>query len=525
MFKIYIDGKELQAEPGQTILQVALKAGIEIPHFCWHPALSISGNCRMCLVEIEKMPKLQTACSTPVSDGMVVYTNSEKVIKARRGVLEFLLTEHPLDCPICDQAGECRLQDYYMLYGKYESRFAEKKLKKRKVVDLGANIILDTERCILCTRCIRFFREITKTDELGIFNRGDHSEIDTYPGKKLESIYSGNIVDICPVGALTNKDFRFKCRVWFLDKTPSICPLCSRGCNIEIHHRAGKVYRIKPRTNLYVNQYWICDEGRYGYKFINAEDRVLKPMIKGSSGYVSVEWEVAAIDVFVNINSIVAKYGPDSVGIVASPHLTNEDGYCLMKFAKEVIKTDNIGFLPSIKGDHDEFLIRPEKAPNEKGLLDMGWRSWDDGGKILFEKIEKGRIKALYVTGGEYFLSIVSESANLLRKLEYSVFHMSNKKDGLDTINVILPSATYAEKDGTFTNFQGRIQRINRAFDPIGESLPDWRIIKRLATIFGKEFPYEKAEDIFKEISNRVAAYKGIDYMTIGDEGVLSHVS
>lgn len=520
MYKITIDGKEIQVEPGSTILQAALKAGIDIPHFCWHPALSISGNCRMCLVEIEKMPKLQTACSTLVSDGMVVYTNTEKVAKARRGVLEFLLINHPLDCPICDQAGECRLQDYYMLYGRYESRFTEEKLRKRKVIDLGANVILDKERCILCTRCVRFFSEITKTHELGVFNRGDHSEIDTYPGRKLQSIYSGNIVDICPVGALTSKDFRFKCRVWFLERTSSICPLCSRGCNIEIHHRGGRIYRIKPRTNLQVNQYWICDEGRYGYKFVNEQNRVLKPMIKGPSGYVSVEWEVAAIDVFINLKGIVSKYGPDSIGVVATAYLTNEDAYCLMKFAKDVIKTDNAGYLTPKKGHYDDLLLRPEKAPNERGLIDMGWKSWGDDGQLLREKIEKGKIKALYVARGEDFLSGL-ELSGVLNKLEYVVFHMSNSEKQTDLPNTILPSATFAEKDGTFTNFQGRIQRINRAFGPAGESLPDWKIVKRISMLFGKDFPYENVEDIFKEISEKVDRYRGIDYMKIGDEGVL----
>ncbi len=522
MYKITIDGKELQAEPGSTILQVAIKAGIDIPHFCWHPALSISGNCRMCVVEVEKMPKLQTACSTLVSDGMVVYTNTDKVVKARRGVLEFMLINHPLDCPVCDQAGECKLQDYYLIYGKYESRFREEKLKKRKVVDLGANVILDTERCILCTRCVRFFNEITKTNELGIFNRGDHSEIDTYPGKKLESIYSGNIVDICPVGALTSKDFRFKCRVWFLERTPSICTLCSRGCNIEIHHRQGRIYRIKPRVNMHVNQFWICDEGRYGYKFVNAENRILKPVVKGSSGLVPVEWEVGVIDVFMNLSAIISKYGSGSIAVVASPYLTNEDAYVLMKFAREVINTENFGYLPARRGSYDDFLLRAEKAPNERGLLNMGWKTWGDGAELLREKINNRMIRALYVTGGEGFLSQVKDVSDLLSILDYKVFHMSNREGEVDSINAILPSATFAEKDGTFTNFEGRVQRINRAFGPVGESLPDWKIIKRISMMFGKLFPYEKAEDIFKEISEKVTSYKGIDYLAIGDEGVLT---
>ena len=235
MPNLTIDGKQIEVPAGTTIIQAADKLGIDIPRYCYHPALPVSGNCRICMVEVEKQPKLQIACYTPVADGMVVKTNSPKVLEARKAVLEFLLVNHPVDCPVCDQAGECKLQDYYMEHGQYDSRLSDVKVKKeKKAFPIGPTVMLDQERCILCTRCVRFADNITKTSEFGVFNRGDHSQLDVYPGKQLDNNYSGNVVDICPVGALTDTDFRFKCRVWYLAKTKSVCPGCSMGCNITV---------------------------------------------------------------------------------------------------------------------------------------------------------------------------------------------------------------------------------------------------------------------------------------------------
>ena len=270
MPKLIIDGQEIEVPKGTRIIEAAKKLDITIPYYCYHPGLSVAGNCRMCLVEIEKMPKLQISCHMECQDGMVVRTNTEKIIKTRQHVLEFLLVNHPLDCPVCDQAGECWLQDYYMKHGLHESRVAENKIKKKKAVSVGPTVMLDSERCILCSRCVRFTDEVSKTGEFGIINRGDHSEISIFPGKELNNPYSGNVVDICPVGALTDKDFRFKVRVWYLKSKESICNGCSRGCNIEVqyrtdrlHHAQGeRVMRLKPRFNETVNKWWICDEGR-----------------------------------------------------------------------------------------------------------------------------------------------------------------------------------------------------------------------------------------------------------------------
>ncbi len=297
MPKLTIDGKEIEVAAGTTIIQAADQMGISIPRYCYHPALPVSGNCRICMVEVEKAPKLQIACYTPVADGMVVKTNSPKVLEVRKTVLEFLLVNHPVDCPVCDQAGECKLQDYYMEHGKYNSRLADVKVKKeKKAFSIGPNVMLDQERCILCTRCVRFTDTVTKTSELGVFNRGDHSQLDVYPGKQVDNNYAGNVVDICPVGALTDKDFRFKCRVWYLDHTKSVCPGCSMGCNINIdwdknrphQQKKDRVMRLKPRLNPDVNDHWMCDVGRYNYHFID-ENRLQTPQLKNDL----ISWDQA----------------------------------------------------------------------------------------------------------------------------------------------------------------------------------------------------------------------------------------
>ena len=277
MPELSIDGRKVSVSGGTTVIQAAEKLGIFIPRYCYHPGLSIAGNCRICLVDVEKSPKLQIACNQPVSEGMVVHTKNDKAEDGRRAVLEFLLANHPLDCPVCDQSGECDLQNFYMNFGLYNPRFSEHKVKKKKAIELGPHVMLDQERCILCSRCVRFTDEITKTGEFGIFNRGDRAELGIYPGEVLDNPYSANVVDICPVGALTEREFRFKARVWYLSSTPTVCNGCSQGCNMDMHYvldrphlnDGARVLRVKPRCNPDVNQWWLCDEGRYGFDWID----------------------------------------------------------------------------------------------------------------------------------------------------------------------------------------------------------------------------------------------------------------
>ncbi len=295
-----INGEEVTVEEGTTILQAAAQLGYDIPHFCYHPALSIPANCRMCLVEVEGQGELQPSCYSPVADDMVVHTENDRVVKARKAILEFILVNHPVDCPVCDQAGECKLQDYYMAYDAQESRLRTEKQQKVKAYPIGPEVVYDGERCILCTRCVRFCEEITETNELTTVDRGDATEIRTFPGKELDNNYSMCTVDICPVGALTARDFRFKCRVWLMNSTDSICTGCSRGCNIHLDHFQNEIQRYRPRYNPDVNDYWMCDQGRYTYKEVH-NDRLVDAYVDDEA----VNWHRASEAIADRLSSFV----------------------------------------------------------------------------------------------------------------------------------------------------------------------------------------------------------------------------
>ncbi len=316
-----INGKRVEVPAGTSVFQAASQAGVFIPHYCYHPDLSVAGVCRMCMVDIEKNPRLQISCNTPVADGMVVKTNTDKVKETVKSVLELHLINHPLDCPICDKAGECKLQDFYRDYGLYESRMDYQKVHKPKAKDIGT-IVLDSERCILCTRCVRFTQEVTKTNELGIFNRGDRSELKTFDDGPLKNDYTGNLADICPVGALTAKDFRFQCRVWFLDKTDSVCTFCARGCNttVSVNPATKTLYRVEPRRNVEVNKSWICDTGRWEYHHVYSEKRVTVTRERRDGKWEDSPWN----DLFRAAGEILHK-AAERVLIAISTQATNEE--------------------------------------------------------------------------------------------------------------------------------------------------------------------------------------------------------
>ncbi len=404
MPKLEIDGREVTVEDGLNLIQAAERLGIEVPHYCYHPALSISGNCRMCLVEIEKMPKLQIACNTRVTEGMIVKTTSPKVKAAQAAVLEFLLINHPIDCPICDQAGECKLQDYYMDYGAYLSRFPlEAKVEKRKVVDLGPQVVLDQERCILCARCTRFLDEVTKTGELGIFARGDRCYIDLFPDKKLDNPYSGNVVDVCPVGALTSKDFRFKARVWYLEKTESVCTRCATGCNIDVYHRRGQMYRFRPRYNPDVNQYWMCDEGRLWYKELQKESRIPRPLARGEQDVSAVTWGEAFGRVVSLLTQVKEQHGAGAIAGIIGAKATNEEAYLFSHLLTEQVGTELVAGLSWSPADafHDNFLIKADKNPNTRGLQVMGLLNGGASASDILTAVEKGTVQVLLVFGAD----------------------------------------------------------------------------------------------------------------------------
>ncbi|MGB7296206.1 MAG: 2Fe-2S iron-sulfur cluster-binding protein, partial [Candidatus Aminicenantales bacterium] len=363
MPRIFIDGQALDVAAGLTVLRAAEEAGIQIPHFCYHPAFPPEGSCRMCLVEIEGLPKLELACSTLVKDGMKVQTTSPKVVEARKGVLEFLLAEHPLDCPICDKAGECKLQDYFEEYGLFRSQFNEAKERREKKVRLGKNLILDRERCILCTRCVRFLSEISKTGDAGVLHRGIHSEVGIYESEFIDNNYSGNLAEICPVGAITDTDFRFKTRAWFLEKKESICPFCSRGCNIFIDSHPGfprvprsrRVYRIRARENPEVNSFWICDFGRYGYPALD-QGRQESLIWKKEGRDTALSWAKVLQILTEKIRSLIYRNKVSRLGVVLHTNLTNEELFLAKRLFQMDLGIQKIYLADPPPGQADGFL-------------------------------------------------------------------------------------------------------------------------------------------------------------------------
>jgi NADH-quinone oxidoreductase subunit G len=517
-----IDGRPVTVEEGLNLIQAAEHLGIEVPHYCYHPGLSISGNCRMCLVEIDKMPKLQIACNTRANEGMIVKTTSPKVKAAQATVLEFLLINHPIDCPICDQAGECKLQDYYMDYGKYHSQFPlESKVEKRKVVDIGRGVVLDQERCILCARCTRFLDEVSKTSELGIFARGDHCSIDLFPGKELETPYAGNIVDVCPVGALTSKDFRFKARVWYLDKTPSVCTLCANGCNIDIYHRRGQMYRFRPRYNPHVNQYWMCDDGRLWYKALQKESRILRPLVRREPGFTPVAWEHAWARVVDKLTRAKTEHGAHSVAGIIGAKATNEEAYLFSHLLSEQLETSQIAGLSWSPPDssHDEFLIRADKNPNTRGLQALGLLNGGVNALDILTAAEHGTIKVLLLFGVDLVTVFNQEKIDrALANVEVIVFD-TDYSNTTEYADLVLPIATAAETDGTVTNYASHVQRLREAFPPPGESKSGWEALTQLRVKLGGS-EYISSAEVFADLAKVAPAFAGLTYGKIGLRGV-----
>ncbi len=523
-----IDGKPVQTAKGTSILDAARSAGFQIPYYCYHPGLTVVGNCRMCLVEIEKIPKMQPSCATPATEGMIVRTQTPETLRNRKSVLEFLLLNHPLDCPVCDQAGECELQNYYMEHGVYDSRFNEDKTKRKKAFPIGPHVILDQERCILCTRCVRFTKEISKSAELAVIERGHKSQIDVFPGRELNNPYSGNVVDICPVGALTDRDFRFQCRVWFLGRSRSICPGCSRGCNIEIHYNERfnsryhdkRVQRLKPRFNAEVNRFWMCDEGRYSYHAIDAPSRIQSPRFRTPEGSVEIRWQDAIRKTASALKLTLERHGPDSVAVLASPQMTNEELYNLRSLFRDSLKISRIEFrVPDLApAFSDDFLITADKNPNTRGAELLGLAG--DGAENLLHECENGRVRFLYICHHDLARGFAVDRVRAaLEKVDFVAFQGSWQQATAEMAQVVLPAAVYAEKDGTFTNCQGRVQKINAAVPPLHSSLPDLEILAMLAAEVGVAMPPSQATEVFAELSRKVEAYAGMTHASVGDSG------
>ena len=510
--KITVDGQEIATEKGRTVIQAAAEAGIDIPHYCYHPKLTIAGNCRMCLVEIEKMPKLQIACNTQATEGMAVKTQSPKVLEARRAVMEFLLINHPLDCPICDQAGECWLQDYYMQHDRTPSRFEERKEHERKREIFGPYIVFDGERCIKCTRCVRFLSEVTRTDELTVVNRGDNSTIALFPEKILDNPLSVNVVDICPVGALTDRDFRFKVRVWYLKKTPSICPGCSTGCNLSVETSQNRIARFKPRVNEEVNSHWLCDEGRYCFHSLAEGERITSPMIRREGGFVPVDWETALKAVGAGLGAAAP------VAAVLSGRNTNEEAFLFARMIRKIapVSSLEVFYRERALTEVEKVLKSPDRSPNFRGARDMGVGAGPDIQPLL-DQLVQGKFRGAYVVG-EDLVSLPGDGTKLraaLEKLPFLVVQDTRLTPTAELAHVVLPATHFGEKEGTYTNRRGRVQKLNPAVAPPPGALQDWEIFARLLG----EKTYATAAEIFTALAGSVPAYRGLSYEKIGALG------
>ena len=528
MLNVQVDGEWRQFPKGTRLIEACMKSGHFIPHYCYHPKLSSPGNCRMCLVELgmpkmtpERKPVLGAdgrpeiawsprpaiSCATEISEGMAVRTESPLAQECRKGVMEFLLINHPLDCPICDQAGECRLQEFSVEFGNGESRFVEEKVKKPKRVDIGARIVLDDERCILCSRCIRFMQEIAHDDVLGFLNRGSHTTLTVYPGKRLDNNYSLNTVDICPVGALTSKDFRFSMRVWFLRETKSIDVNCGNGTNVLIGSRENIIYRITPRENDFVNSCWMPDSHRLNFHYVNSNQRLQEPLIKGED--LPTSWPKA---IRIAAEQLIAN--PNATAMIASARMTNEELFLARRLAR-VLNVDLFDVLPRPQ-EGDGFLISDDGNPNTLGAKLIGLAT----GRMqeIASQVSSGTIKSLLVLGEDARDCGIPEQD--LRKLKSLVVTgiLPNKTTAAAT--VLLPSASWAEKRGSMINIKGRLQRLNKAISSPGEARDDWEILRDLLqAVSGSNGTYT-VDELFKQIAAEFPALEGLSLSRIGDLGV-----
>jgi NADH-quinone oxidoreductase subunit G len=506
MVTVTIDGQAKQFPKGTNLLEACNATGCDVPFFCYHAGLSSPAVCRQCLVDVKGQPKPVPSCYTPVADKMEVTTNSPRVLDIRRQMLEFTLVNHPIDCPICDKAGECSLQRQYFDWDAKYARNDGIKVHKDKVVDLGKHIVLDQERCILCTRCIRVCEEVAKQPELTMAMRGDHEVLTTAPGKRLDNPYSLNTVDVCPVGALTAKDFRFSMRVWELQSTPSVCTGCATGCNDEVQASRNVVHRLIPRINESINKHWMCDEGRFTYKALT-DQRQAVPLIKGSP----VSWDRALDEAGKRLKDAVSR-APGSVAVVFSAQSTNEDLHVLARLC-ETLKISKTYLAANPDGWSDDILVSADKNPNTAGARAIG------GGSMktladLDKDLKSGAVTTLLVVndeGGFAHASAAGVKLNL-DKVETVVALASHAGPLVDGAHVVLPLAMWAEVDGTITNKKGMVQRIRRAIEPAGDSLPGWEILAELGNRLDVAIEHETPKKVFLDAQAKHAFMKGAEW-------------
>lgn len=508
MPKISIDNQEIECRNGVPVLQAALEGGWDVPHYCYHPGLSVVASCRLCLMELmmpnpktqelQWSPKLVPSCQTPVRDGMVVRFDSDRIRQSQAACMEFFLLNHPLDCPVCDQAGECQLQDYSFKFGKPESRMVDQKLVNPKK-DIGPRTLLYQDRCVMCSRCVRFTDEISGTHELCMVNRGSRTEIDVFPGRPLDNPLQGNVVDICPVGSLLDKDFLFKRRVWELKGTPSICPGCATGCAIRIDHADNTVYRLKPRFNPKVNQWWMCDEGRFGFKYVHDKRRIRSPLIRRGFETLTPNWEDIPEIVRFRLEEHVREKGAAKVAAVLSPFMACEEAWLLARFVREVAPQAVLAMGPvpmegedqlfpvGAKGDAVRFTILREKCPNRRGV-EMVLQA--AGGNTLtfeqfLERSGKGDFSAAWIVGGYPKPWIDKYTAKIAENFELLIIQDLFENDLMAGAAIVLPSCAWAEREGSFVNAAGLIQLFERAIDHPDTARRDGQYLYEIAGFTG----------------------------------------
>lgn len=534
LVNVQIDGVWYKFPKGTRMIEACKQVKKEVPHYCYHPKLSSPGNCRMCLVEMgmpprpapgqeaEKdehgmpkigwMPRPVIACANTIAEGMGIRTESVLTQECRKGVMEFLLINHPLDCPICDQAGECRLQEFSVEHGKGESRFRENKVKKPKNVDIGPRVRLDDERCIMCSRCIRFTAEIADEPVLGFTERGSHTTLAVHPGKRLEHNYSLNTVDICPVGALTSTDFRFQQRVWFLSETNSVCTGCGRGCNMEIGARGDTIFRQTPRENNDVNSTWMCDRGRLDFHFVNSEFRLTDPLVKSGGKHEISTWKKSIQAVAEGLSGLKG----EEIAIIASARMTNEELFFVKQLAR-ILGTENVDVIQR-QGEGDNYLSAADKNPNTLGAKEI--LGIEPGSRIagITELMSRGRLRAVLALG-ENLLKVGFERRDIEKIGFLTTLHiLANATAELS--NVVLPGTAYAEKRGSMVNVTGRLQKLNKAVNAPGNARDTWEILRDLVVACGGSNGLYSVEDVFKGLSNDVSVFNGLTYTKIGDLGI-----
>ena len=508
MVNLTVEGRQISVPEGTSILEAAKAAGVLVPHYCYHPGLPVAGLCRMCLVEVEKMPKLAASCATNVAEGQVVHVHSPAALEARKGVLEFLLINHPLDCPICDQAGECELQDYTFQEGRADSRYKEPK-RFNPVEDFGGDVLFVTNRCILCTRCVRFMEDVHEAPVLTVAERGDRAVIATAADAGLTQPWAANVIDLCPVGALVSKDFLNKARAWELDRTASVCTGCSQGCNSILETRDNMVVRQKPRSNEEVNHYYLCDEGRADYRWMNRQDRMEVPKIKMYDVLSPVDWELAY--------AAAAKVMKGKRAyVVASPKLSNEALF-LLKGIIEQSKGEGVfrcatgpeAPLPGVK----DLSLRADRAPNVMGAELLGFVRRDgdplsglkDGDVLILADDELGGV-----------------NVSAAKKASAVIIIGTTLPVGIPTPTVVLPIANVAEEEGTFTNLRGRVQRFLQAKAAPGLARPSWFALADLQIVLGLKAEYFLPGTVFGAMAKSESAFAGLSYETIGLRGGMS---